>query len=83
VKDSASSRRYLSPTEVTGIDFPICNLMMFCNSLAIIAEDTIRPSGILNKLQAGIIIRELLSKVFNRVAFHCFSPVFNFNRSIA
>ena len=83
MKDSASSRRYLSPTEVTGIDFPICNLMMFGNSLAIIAEDTIRPSGILNKLQAGIVIRELCFKVFSRIAFHFFSPVFNLNRSIA
>ena len=72
VEDSPCRRGYLSAAEVAGIDFPIRNSVVLGNSLTLLTEDTLRPSGILNKFQTSIIIGKLLFKIFSRVFFHNF-----------
>jgi hypothetical protein len=75
MEDSASSRRYVRPAEVAGVNFTIGYTVMGSNLLALRAVNAFRPASILEKIKAGIIGRELLLEVFYSVGFHWLSPI--------
>jgi hypothetical protein len=61
--------------KLTGINLTTSDTVVSSNLLALLAEDTLRPTSFFEKVKAVIIGRKLLCKIFNSVGLHFFSPI--------
>ena len=70
VEDGISCGRYVRAAELAAVDLPARDAKVLGDPVALGASDTIGPSSILEEVQAGIVVGELLVKRFDRVLFH-------------
>ncbi len=70
VKDSICSRRNMASAELAGIYLTPLNAVMRRDLLTFRAISTLREASFKEEIKAGIIIRELLAKIFNSVGSH-------------
>jgi len=74
VKKSIRCRAYLVSAKLTLIGFASFNAIMLCYFATLWAQDTFRPASLNQKIEANLIVRELLVKGFESVFrySHCY-----------